>query len=347
MTLSKEEILTRMMSAVPATFDKREGSVIHDALAPVAYELSLAYAELWQLYNNTFAGTAEREGLILRAAEIGVSPYTATYAVRQAQFTPANLVVEIGARFNYDDVNFSVTEKVSDGLYNITCEEAGTAGNYGAGTLTPIDYIVGLTSATLLEEVLVYGEEEESTEALRARYFATIPNATLDGNRAQYEKWCRNYAGIGNFRIFSLWNGANTVKVSILNAENGVASQALISGFQEYLDPNSTGLGNGQAPIGAIVTVSTASPRVINVTARVILKAGYEEVVGIEDEINAYFKSIAYTRRAVNYVSMAAIFAANRSVDTAIEIRINGGQVDIALGNEEIAVLGVLAVNVG
>ena len=37
-----DEIMERLLERVPDTFDKREGSVIWDALAPAAYELSLA-----------------------------------------------------------------------------------------------------------------------------------------------------------------------------------------------------------------------------------------------------------------------------------------------------------------
>ena len=69
-----EEIMERLLERVPDTFDKREGSVIWDALAPAAYELSLAYVEMLTLRKNTFAGTADREGLIECCKEIGITP---------------------------------------------------------------------------------------------------------------------------------------------------------------------------------------------------------------------------------------------------------------------------------
>ena len=37
--MTYEQILERMLSRVPNTFDKREGSVIFDAIAPSAYEI--------------------------------------------------------------------------------------------------------------------------------------------------------------------------------------------------------------------------------------------------------------------------------------------------------------------
>jgi len=39
-------ILNRMLDRVPSSFDKREGSIIYDALAPAAMELMGMYIEL-------------------------------------------------------------------------------------------------------------------------------------------------------------------------------------------------------------------------------------------------------------------------------------------------------------
>ena len=337
-----EEIMERLLERVPDTFDKREGSVIWDAISPAAYELSLAYADMEVKRRNTFAGTADREGLIECCKEIGITPNPATYAVRQAIFTPLDLEVAIGERFNFEDLNFMVSEKISAGVYALTCETLGTAGNYGTGTLIPVNYVKGLQTANLTDTVLIYGEEEEETEVLRQRYFDTLPTFTIDGNIAQYEKWCKNFPGIGKFKIFPTWNGKNTVKVSILSAENTLASKTLIDDFQEYLDPNSTGLGNGQAPIGAVVTVTTAAEKKINVSAQLILKSGYEEPLGLEDELQAYFNSVSYSRNFISYIAVGAIFQNNDSIDSVVGLTINGGQVDIPLGEEEIAVKGAL-----
>ena len=337
-----DEIMERLLERVPDTFDKREGSVIWDALSPAAYELSLVYADMEVKRRNTFAGTADREGLIECCKEIGITPNPATYAVRQGIFTPLDLEIAMGERFNFDDLNFMVTEKISDGVYALTCETLGTAGNYGTGTLLPINYVKGLQSANLTDTVLIYGEVEEETEVLRQRYFDTLPTFTIDGNIAQYEKWCKNFPGIGKFKIFPTWNGKNTVKVSILSAENTLASKTLIDDFQEYLDPGRTGLGNGQAPIGAVVTVTTAAEKKINISAQLILKTGYTEPLGLEDEIQAYFNSVSYSRNFISYIAVGAIFQNNNSVDSVVGLTINGGQLDIPLGEEEIAVKGAL-----
>lgn len=333
-------VMQRMLDNVSNEVDKREGSVIWDALAPCARELVNMAAEIEQALDNTFAGTAEREWLIKRCNEVGVTPYPATYAVRRALFTPDTVAIDIGQRFSFENVNFKVIENVGGGEYYLQCEEAGEIGNDGSGILVPISYVKGLETATLLPEVVIFGEEEESTEDLRQRYFDTLPSMTLDGNIAQYSKWCRGYAGIGNFKIFPEWNGKNTVKVSILSSENTVASELLIKDFQEYLDPNSEGLGMGKAPIGAVVTVSTASETIIDVHALLAFKEGFSGPVDAEKELRDYIQSQNYNKSVISYIGVCAILQNNYAVDVALDITINGIKENIQLGNEEIARLG-------
>ena len=336
-----EEILQRLIDNMPAGYDKREGSVVWDSRASTAYEMALAYKEAQKLYRNTYARTADREGLIQCCDEYGIIPFPATYAVRKGVFTPATLELEIGARFNYEELNFAITEKVADGEYLLQCETIGAVGNTGAGLLIPIEYINGLETATLTD-VVIYGEEEEETEALRTRYFETINNEARDGNIAQYEKWANEYPGIGNHKVFSLWNGKNTVKVSILNTANGVASDQLIGDFQEYLDPGSTGLGNGVAPIGAVVTVSTATEVPLDLTGNITLAEGYAEMTGVEEMVREYLRNIAYEKSTVSYMSLGAVIQDCPCVEDLSNFLLNGSIANITLGSEEIPVLNNL-----
>lgn len=339
-----EQILESALSRVPSKYDKREGSVIYDAIAPAAYELARLYEDIELKEKNTFAGTADREYLIKRGQEIGISPHAATYAVRKAAFTPIDIEINLGERFSYETVNFYVSEKIEPGFYEVTCEQVGSVGNHGEGDLIPISYVKGLTSAKLLGDILIYGEDEESTEDFRARYFSTLPTMTLDGNKKQYEKWCKEYPGIGNFKIFPEWAGKNTVKVSILSAENTVASQTLVNDFQEYLDPNKEGLGNGKAPIGAVVTVSTATVKNVNVTASVAFKAGYYVPVDLEENLDTYLRNLNYNKNVISYAAISAIFYNDPAIDLVLELKLNGAQENITLSDEEIAALGTLTV---
>ena len=56
--MTYEHILQRMLNKIPSSMDKREGSIIYDALAPAAVELTQLYMDLDLTLNETFADTA-------------------------------------------------------------------------------------------------------------------------------------------------------------------------------------------------------------------------------------------------------------------------------------------------
>lgn len=200
-----EVILQRMLDRVPDKLDKREGSLIWDTHSPAALELQFLYIELERVIKEAYGDTASREYLTMRCAERGVTPYPATNTVLRGEFTPINVDV-LGKRFSIGDLNYTVTEKVSDGIYSLRCETAGTAGNQYLGTMIPIDYIDGLETAELTE-VLIPGEDEEDTEALRQRYFASFDEKAFGGNVQDYIEKTNALSGVGSTKVTRVWNG--------------------------------------------------------------------------------------------------------------------------------------------
>lgn len=73
-----ENILDRSLARVASDVDKREGSVIMNAIAPVSAEHADVYIQLGNIVNNGYADTAVREFLILRCKERGIIPYEAS-----------------------------------------------------------------------------------------------------------------------------------------------------------------------------------------------------------------------------------------------------------------------------
>ncbi len=114
-------ILERMLARVPEEFDKREGSILYDALAPAAAELQMAYINLESVFREMFADTASRDCLIRRAAERGISPYPATHAILKGIFTPVSVAVPVGARFRCGGNTYHTTAKEVDGEYRMEC----------------------------------------------------------------------------------------------------------------------------------------------------------------------------------------------------------------------------------
>lgn len=345
-----ENILGRMLKSVSDKYpnlDIREGSVLFNALAPAAMELAISYIELEGVLNSSFVLTAPRFYLLLACDQMGmdISLFDAHNGTFKGEF---NVEVPIGSRWNCDLYNFVITKQI--GLnettgyyeYEMDCEDSGTGANSVTGELTAItDLPPDLTHAKLIE-CLIEGENESTDDEIRAAYIEFVTSAVSDGNVAQYERWCAEYEGIGNAKIFPLWDGDNTVKVSILSVSNRAASETLVNEFQEYLDPGIEGMGNGVAPIGAFVTVTTATEVPINVTANVKLGSGYAEshMPNIESKLEEFFSSIAYEKTLVSFMSVGAAILDVPGVEFVSNLMINGKSEDIVLGAEEVPVIG-------
>lgn len=203
-----QEILTRMLQkalSINSNLDTREGSLVWYGDAPAAVELQNLYIALDTVLNETFADTANREYLILRAAERGLSPLEATPAVLQMTITPASLTLPLNTRFSIGQMNYFVSEDLGGGNYAITCETAGEAGNDYSGTVIPIEYVEGLETCTVTA-VLVSGEDEEDTEVFRQRYFNSLNTQAFGGNRIDYIERVNAIAGVGGVKVYRAWN---------------------------------------------------------------------------------------------------------------------------------------------
>lgn len=259
-------ILERMLERVGARYDKREGSIIWDALAPAAVEFQNFFYALAAVLDEVFPDTATRKYLIKHCVERGIEYYKASPAVVLGEFTPTTVDVPIGERFSHEDLNYVVTEKVGDGLYHLKCETVGSIANGQTGRLIPIGYINGLETANIVE-IVVPGEDDESTESLRARYFDSLKSEPYGGNKKDYRDWVLAIAGVGGCKIYSgsEWNGGGTVLVVVQDSQYGVPADGFINDIQTIIDPETnSGEGKGIAPVGHFVTVVPVNVETIN-----------------------------------------------------------------------------------
>lgn len=352
-------IEARMLRRVPASLDKREGSVIYDATAPASIEFELLYAAVDYFLKNTFGDTADREFLIERAKERGLSPYPASAAVIKVIGTPADVEIPIGARFSYDDVNYTITEKLeTEGEYTAVCETAGTIGNKPEGNLIPIEYIAGLQSAKCAE-VVVFGEDEEDTESFRARYLASFNTQAYGGNIQDYQEKVSAIPGVGGVKVYPVWQGGGTVKVVFSTSENTVPSAELVSDVQEILDPVPyQQQGVGVAPIGHRVTVEGAKESAVNIGLNIVFGGGdtfASRLNDIRTVIQNYFAELNAGWQATEVVTSSAF--ENRGIIvriSQIESRLlqesyvqdishttlNGAEENIELANDALATIG-------
>ena len=351
-----ETILKRMLDRVSNKVDKREGSVIYASLAPIAAELAQMYAELDVEYNLLFADTATGEYLTRITSEFGVNRMTATKARRKGQFydssnNPFN--VPIGNRFSIQNLTYVVVEYISPGTYSMECETAGAIGNQLFGQMLPIEFIQGLARAELLE-VLIPGEDEETDEALRQRYYEIVNEPAFGGNISDYKQKINSIDGVGGTKVFPTWQGGGTVKCTIIGSDYGSPSTTLVDEVQTTIDPTiNSGEGIGFAPIGHSVTITGVTEGPINIETTVTLEAGIsvgQVQEAIKDIIEAYFLELRqdWANQSQIVVRIAQIDSRILSVSGIEDVantQLNGLDLNITLGAEEIPILGTVLVN--
>lgn len=348
--LTFETIMERMLAKVPSTMDKREGSVIWDAIAPAAVELQNLYIALDTVLNETFADTASLFYLKKRAAERGIAQNPATNAILQGEFTPMNLEVSIGSRFSCERLNYIITEKISGGVYKLMCETAGTEGNIHFGTLIPIDYIAGLETAELTD-LLIPAEDDEDVEELRKRYFESMTSQAYGGNVADYKEKTNSISGVGGVKVTPVWNGGGTVKLTVIDSSFGVPSEELVELVQNEIDPvGHSGQGVGLAPIGHVVTVVGVQGKTVDIVTNITYQTGWNWDSAksyILNAIDQYFKELgqAWDEQENLIIRISQLESRIISCDGILDISgttLNGSASNLSLAVDEIPVRGTV-----
>lgn len=270
-----ENILASALARVPDTMDKRQSAIIYDAIAPACAELAQAYIDLDLILKETFADTAEGDYLEKRTRERGINREPATHAVVKLVTTPVDIQVPLNSIFSCQELNFTVTEKLADGIYKCICDTAGSEANSCSGQAIPNEYIRGLATANITE-ILKPAEDAEDDETLRARYLASLRDQAFGGNIADYKEKIHKLEGVGGVKVTPVWNGGGTVLITISASDYTVPTEYLINEVQTAIDPTGDQKGVGIAPIGHIVTVKGAVADKINITTKLTFADGYQ-----------------------------------------------------------------------
>jgi len=348
-----ETILNRILARVADKFDKRLGSIIYDATAPASIEFEALYKALDYMLDQSFADTAERPYLIRRAAERGIEPLPATFAKVTGVFTPADLTIPQGARFNCGEYVYAVAERIEPGRYYLNCETAGAAPNAQTGRLIPVQTINGLKTAELVE-ISILGEDEEETETFRRRYFDSLMADAYGGNVADYKAKIRSLQGVGGVKVYPAWNGGGTVRCVIIDSNYGVPTTTLVDYVQDTMDPilvngdNSQGLGLGVVPIGHYCTIEGAAAATVNIRTNITFRSGNDYATTlpeIEAALDAYYKELNsdWENRDNVIVRIAEVESRLLAIPGVIDIagtELNGEERNIAVDPDSIPVRG-------
>lgn len=341
--MTYDAIMDRMLRRIPDTLDKREGSIIWDALGPAALELSLLYVEMDRVLDEMYAETASYPYLERRAVERGLTPYPPSKAILYAEF---NCDVPIGSRFSLETNNYRVIKKIDDFHYELECEQEGSVGNQYFGTMIPIQYIDGLTHAEI-KRLLVPGEDKEDIEHFRLRYLDSFQLRAYGGNIRDYREKTNAIPGVGATKVTPIWAGGGTVKLTILDAEYKPATPELVRKVQEIIDPQQDQKGLGVAPIGHIVTVEPATATQIAIDTQITFDDAHTfsgHKAELEAKVREYLLTLAKEwetakSTTVRISQMEALFLAVPGVIDVGRTKINGKAENLTLPANAVPVL--------
>lgn len=355
---SIEEIEREMLDNVPDDYVKEVGTFTRDLIKTYTLQSLKNEQLIAELYskldvNNLYGEELER----FVKQRKGISKKKANPAKGFLK-VEGNGSIKVGDLFETESGNrYFAVENIkinATGEVKIEATIPGVNGNVGANTIKLIPITLSGIAKVTNPQPLIDGYDEETDESLKERYFIELQKPPTSGNIYHYIQWSREVVGVGDARIFPLWNGNNTVQVVIIDDNKETANQELINRTQEYIDPkgenNATwGTGAGQAPIGAYCTVISATGKIIDVNSTLILEKGYTlEVVQplVEKKLKEYLKSIAFKKNSVSYALMSSWIMDVEGVQEWTTLTINGSQNNIKVEEKEVGILGSVILSV-
>lgn len=342
-----DKILRELLNKISDIYDKTPGYIIYDllkAVSEILVKYNLQFEDLRSLLDiNNLTGSLLETFVSQRK---GITRNPSTYSVGQLVVN-GNGIVEQGDLFETKGgIQFHATETKTisgTGTINIKAVVAGSSGNVPANQITQMPVtIAGIISVTNPKPTYD-GFDEESDDSLRERYLKAVREPATSGNIYHYRQWALEVAGVGDVKIFPLIRGQNTAELYIIDQNKQPASSTLVDAVQEYIDPNSEGLGDGQAPIGCYCYVMSATGLPINISVNITKDVGYtdEQIKqNIEDNLTEYLKSIAFKQSFVSYAAITNVIFESNGVSDLSNLIINGGVDNVPVDGKEVAVLG-------
>lgn len=339
-----ERILNEMIAEAPDGIDTRQGSIFYDAVSACALKLATFYVDTGIILDLVSLTTATGTYLDEKGREHGVTRNPSTPA--KYQFVYEGIMPEAGTRFFADNLYFFLED--DDGALYLTSEVGGEDANSIITGIraTPVNTVDGLTRAEF-GPLLEPGQDTESDDDYRSRIQDKIGGPAQNGNKKHYKSWCEEVAGVGRARIIPLWNGINTVKGVLLDPDGKPVSETVVERVQEHVDPGGTGLGEGEANIGAYFTAAAAAPIKITVNCTITLSSGFS-LEGVRESaiasIQSYLKDLALNtsddeEMVVRISRIGAMIYALPGVVDYSDLTVNGSTGNISVPVDHVAVL--------
>lgn len=265
------------------------------------------------------------------------------------------LLATLGVVTAYTDDGSAVitpTVLVPTNSVSITAATAGTSGNVGSGTITQVVSPVAGAPAVTNTQATSGGADLESDDRYRQRIEAEYGKAAGAGNIYDYQKWALEVPQVGYVSVQPLWNGAGTVRVIITDQQNHPNSSSIVQELQARLDPV-PGQGQGQAPIGAIVTVATPSLLVVNTVGAITHDSGYSldgtagtvpTRAAIQDAVSSYLNTLPPGSAVVLNAVIRQMMEVP-GVHDVTGVTLNGSAANVAVGALQVAEAGTVTLS--
>lgn len=343
MSKTYEEIKQRVLNNTDIDVDKREGSFLNNMASPLSYELAKFYIEQQDLVNMAFVKNGFFNYLDAKCEEYGISRKQGTKSVGEVIFTGENgTLISNGTILSVDGLYFVVLNDttITENQAELVVEalEVGKQYNLLANTkLTLTEAINGVTDI-YVKSNFENGTDIESDEDLRERFFTTIKKSYTSGNVAHYEMWTLEVNGTGACKVYPLKNGNGTVEIVITNSDMLGASSELIEKVKANIEE--------KRPIGASVSVVSATEKAINVSATVRLARGYSqsEVEALfKEKLTQYLKEIAFKDTYVSTARLGNLLLDTAGVFDYADFRVNGAMNNVELLDTDVPKVGEIS----
>ncbi|MEK4636895.1 baseplate J/gp47 family protein [Bacillus sp. FSL W8-0519] len=369
---TEDDVMSRLLSKVDKKWDRRQGGFIYDVLKPLAIERSEGRKELKTWYYNGFAQYAKGTDLdVIVEARTPLVRYPARKS--QGKVTVwGNEGTKLIKGAKYVSVRYELDKKIIEYVQleeavigangsvtvNIECVTPGEIGNTGPGTIELMESTFGVSNVSNSERI-TGGEEAERDEDFASRYFTWLRESSNSGNIGDYIRWGLAIKDIGGVLVHPVANGEGTVKLLICDSSFMPASDLLVKGVKEIIAPTDK-LGDGKSPIGASVSVISATAVPINLSIKVSSLDGIDDIKKVLiKEITAYLRacnklywrdnasrqSILREPYAISHLKAGAIAVDAFGLIQAKELLMNGQQKDVVVNYGQIAVLGEVTIN--
>ena len=359
----------RMLATVPSGIDTTEGGFIWDLTMPTALEK----AELLQYYlplalKTMFHMWAEGRWLDYHAKEEGVTRRPATYAYGYVTVEgvagveiPQDFVFSVPSdngvpAIDYYTLNAVVIPEEGTIKIPIQAVESGKIPNVASDMITimknPLKNITRITK----EEPRTGGTIAVDDDSLSQRIDDVIAGRgeSMTGCPADYVRWAKEVAGVGQAYCIPTYNGPNSVKVVVIDANGEPANEQLLKAVEVHIFGTDEKDLERLAPIGVYdYLVAAPTPVLINISLDLKINSSFtlqEVEENIKTALYKYYVTLANERTLedynevvlieLRYVAISSAILSAKGVTDFKHLRINGSLNNVIFAEDEFPVTG-------